>query len=937
MQDKVYNVRVDGVQDAQKDMSNLNKTVEKTETDFKTLSKAISDGTKQLAAMKLQGQEGTKAYDDLARSLGNMKDAMGDARAAVNAYANDTKNLTDALDVFKTGTSVVGLYQSALVALGADGSKVEQTMKKLLAVETALNSVQKIQNSLMNKSSGTYKVAALGIKAYQWAMQGATLATQAFRAALISTGIGAIVVVIGTLAANFDKVTESVKNLISNIPYLKDLIPNVEGLDNLKKFSDAIKDSIDYSIKLAEATKDWTGAIKLQNQVIEDAKLNIESLDRVLQGTLNTSVSKRERISSDAINELKKTYNEAGQLALQLTTELNNVNEFLSREFDKVQRREPNIFLNDPTATEDVWESLEKNYDKFANKYIQNLQSRQEKAVSVFNETEKLVKDALSTIHEQDLADRYRILSEDKDLDELEIKNLKAQQQLRIKTAESNIKEYEKNINKPKEDAEKNRKEKIKKELEDEKNLIDLSKLNGEYEIDNLDKKIKLEEKLLKNNLESKSQYLINVKKLELEKEKFLEERNKKSRKLDEEAYKAEEEYAIYKLNNLHKYYEDEGEFAEASLIKDEIINKEYALKKELLDRELYEKLLENKEMSEDDIMTLTNLYNTKKLRLDEELNQALLDNQNLFNEKLSESFEEQEKKRVEQLEKQREYFLIITNETLNTVAGITDSIFELIDANIQRTIDAIQKSIDSIDSMLNKVDRNINRHINRLTGYYEALSDATGEEKQDLLAYIKDQEDALNHQYDLEKQLEAEKYQREKQLQKEQAIQQKKQLQNQLIQAIITGASATLNGFNTQPFMPVGIAMGALAATLSAVQIGVIGANIGRIKYANGGLLSGPSHNDGGIPVGNTGVEVEGGEYVVNKKATAKYLPLLEQINDYGSSVRKFANGGEMNLTTGSDQTAALLSNINFNPVVAVTDINRANSRLDKVKVLSR
>ena len=53
-------------------------------------------------------------------------------------------------------------------------------------------------------------------------------------------------------------------------------------------------------------------------------------------------------------------------------------------------------------------------------------------------------------------------------------------------------------------------------------------------------------------------------------------------------------------------------------------------------------------------------------------------------------------------------------------------------------------------------------------------------------------------------------------------------------------------------------------------------------LQMKNGGLLVGNSHADGGIPVGNTGIEVEGNEYVVNKVATKKFLPLLETLNSY-------------------------------------------------------
>lgn len=51
---------------------------------------------------------------------------------------------------------------------------------------------------------------------------------------------------------------------------------------------------------------------------------------------------------------------------------------------------------------------------------------------------------------------------------------------------------------------------------------------------------------------------------------------------------------------------------------------------------------------------------------------------------------------------------------------------------------------------------------------------------------------------------------------------------------------------------------------------------------YAQGGLLVGKRHGAGGIatPMG----ELEGGEYVVNRKSTASFLPLLDSINRMGA-----------------------------------------------------
>ncbi len=51
------------------------------------------------------------------------------------------------------------------------------------------------------------------------------------------------------------------------------------------------------------------------------------------------------------------------------------------------------------------------------------------------------------------------------------------------------------------------------------------------------------------------------------------------------------------------------------------------------------------------------------------------------------------------------------------------------------------------------------------------------------------------------------------------------------------------------------------------------------RKKYVVGGNINGPSHEQGGVPI-----EVEGGEYVINKKAVnPKTEAVLEYINTHG------------------------------------------------------
>lgn len=109
----------------------------------------------------------------------------------------------------------------------------------------------------------------------------------------------------------------------------------------------------------------------------------------------------------------------------------------------------------------------------------------------------------------------------------------------------------------------------------------------------------------------------------------------------------------------------------------------------------------------------------------------------------------------------------------------------------------------------------------------------------------------------------------------------------------IDTARAVAQYGFVTPQAIIAGIAGG--------VQASIVGAQrFEPIKYEDGGIVQGPSHSAGGVPFsvrGIGGYEMEGGEYIVNKSATAKYLPMLEQINSYGklntSMFKHFANGG--------------------------------------------
>lgn len=74
------------------------------------------------------------------------------------------------------------------------------------------------------------------------------------------------------------------------------------------------------------------------------------------------------------------------------------------------------------------------------------------------------------------------------------------------------------------------------------------------------------------------------------------------------------------------------------------------------------------------------------------------------------------------------------------------------------------------------------------------------------------------------------------------------------------------------------------LAATFAGIKAKIKAANNSVPQFKKGGMLPGPSHEQGGIAMvdrrGNQIAEAEGGEYMVNKRSTVKYKHILEGIN---------------------------------------------------------
>jgi len=238
--EKIVNIKVDtnsatkSVDNLAKATNNLDASFDEVYKDLKPLTARMGEAEDRLYELANAGQTATAEYQGLLQKVGEYRKVQIQTDLAVDAASTTlASKLGGALN------TVAGGFSLAQGAAGLMGSESQNLEKAILKVQSAMaisqgietinesrKSVVALGNSL--KATALYQKALAGATAVQtFVMNGATLAAKALRGALIATGVGALVVGVGLLIANFDKVKKVVMNLIPGLSAVGDVVMSI--------------------------------------------------------------------------------------------------------------------------------------------------------------------------------------------------------------------------------------------------------------------------------------------------------------------------------------------------------------------------------------------------------------------------------------------------------------------------------------------------------------------------------------------------------------------------------------------------------------------------------------------------------------------------------------------------------------------------------------
>jgi hypothetical protein len=299
-----------------------------------TFRKQIAASREALAEQLAAGKLTTAQLYEMARGASVLRDAVGDANATINTLASDTFAIDATIQGFQLMANTAQIAMGATALLGNENKDLQQILVKLNAVmaitqglQTTINLLQKNSALLLGASVLKTNLLTKAQAAYNFVVNGGTVALKAFRAALVSTGIGAVVVALGFL----------IEKLLSTKQAQEDV--NKE-LDRFKGLLDDELDLIDKYGALADQALQRRGAkeserIRNQGRVLVQTREAVEKAIIALEKKYPREWERTPEITA----QIEELYKRRGKLDLEIAQKRIDLDRKVAEEFKEAEEK----------------------------------------------------------------------------------------------------------------------------------------------------------------------------------------------------------------------------------------------------------------------------------------------------------------------------------------------------------------------------------------------------------------------------------------------------------------------------------------------------------------------------------------------------------------------------------------------------------------------
>jgi len=196
--------------EVKKTLDNQAKAIDNLGKSGKTLTGQLRGLKQELANLEIAGQDGTAAFNQLLVAAAKLEDQIGDTRAKVKILASDTFKFDAAVGATQGLASAFQVAQGAAALFGSENEDLNKAILKLTAVTAIATGVEQLAKLVKEESAIKTGVQTAAQVAYNVVVGTSTGLMKAFRIALAATGVGALVLGLIALVENFDAVKDAI-------------------------------------------------------------------------------------------------------------------------------------------------------------------------------------------------------------------------------------------------------------------------------------------------------------------------------------------------------------------------------------------------------------------------------------------------------------------------------------------------------------------------------------------------------------------------------------------------------------------------------------------------------------------------------------------------------------------------------------------------------
>jgi hypothetical protein len=303
----------------------LEGTAQKAEV----LTKEFATAKQELRALTNAITSGQLKGDDLVEArtrAAQLTDEIGDIREQIRNLSSDTRGIDTLIEGTRAVAAGFSIAEGAAALFGDENEDMQKALVKLNAIMAVSNGLQEAHALLLQNSNLRMRAAAISQGLYTTVVGTSSGALKVFKIALASTGIGLLVILLGTLVANWDKIKKSVDNnskslfeygkkITTLLPPLNLLIKGIEFLynnfDRLDNIASGVIDGVVAGLgAIGEVVSkifdgDFTGAYNAAKQV--GAKIGAATREGIaLADKADANLAVAKEIDGIVANQKKK-------------------------------------------------------------------------------------------------------------------------------------------------------------------------------------------------------------------------------------------------------------------------------------------------------------------------------------------------------------------------------------------------------------------------------------------------------------------------------------------------------------------------------------------------------------------------------------------------------------------------------------------------------